>query len=241
METSGSKRIVEFALAGELTQPEDTLELPGVVDLAQEANSMKPAELAVTRPAWPANLDSAVFVWEAANGSKQVADSACDVTMTGRGQLDRHGAMVLRGGSFIADAESSQRTHELISTRLVMTIEAMILPAGDASEQLEPIFSFVSEAGVENFVLGQTNDRLIIRMQDGPEKYREFDLCQIAPGKPQHFAMTWGEHSAACYLDGEKQFETAGVAANFRSWPEARLVFGSGKVRWPGCLWAHPW
>jgi len=222
-----------------------------------QARTAKPEQPIVNTPSaeevakyktWPGNTDGLIFLWEANDKTNQIivpdgtAGRTCRAEPRGYAKYDRHFAMDLAGGAFLAEdvgrdlLDACRRTDQL-------TIEAAITTAGLKQVGPARIVSFSSDTSSRNFTLGQQNDKLIFRLRtprtgnNGANP--EIELCKLEAGKPQHVIVTYLRDLLVCYLNGEQVLVTNKVQSDFSNWAPHHLIFGdefSGGRDWAGSL-----
>jgi hypothetical protein len=241
-------RSLQLRLAERLEGP-DRLRLAGITDRAQRPNELPATEVELAAPAWPIRRDGLIFLWEAADRPNLVFDRRIDADRApvlearGRARLDRHHAMVLGAGAFIADQEAAGYVRTAAAATHTFTLEALVTPAATASPGPNWIVSFGRGPNERNLALGQLGDRLVARVltpTTGPDADQpQVDLGPIPLGRPSHVVVTYFPGRLAAYVDGELRVETAEVQGGLNRWRGLPLAFGDdarGGADWSGSL-----
>jgi Concanavalin A-like lectin/glucanases superfamily len=213
--------------------------------VAAAKSAASPADKA---KAWPSDRTGLVYVFETADKPNQISlpDGRPARSYTthprGRGRLDHNHAMVLAGGSFLADAADGdllaacRRSNEL-------TIEALVRP--DRLDQSGParIISFSSSAYSRNFTLGQERDKLIVRIRtprSGDNGVNpETAVGTLATTAPVHVTVTYRPGELVTYLNGKEVYRGESLQGDFSNWAPHHLLFGDefdGNRDWAGTL-----
>lgn len=197
---------------------------------------------------WPSRRQGLVFLFEAADKPNLVpsADGHPERTYAiqprGRGRFDHDHAMVLSGGSFVADEASGDLLAECRKSHQ-LTVEAVIRP--DRLDQTGParIVTFSSSASSRDFTLGQQQDKLIFRLRTprtGDNGYNpEVTLGPIPSERPMHVAVTYRPGQLTAYVDGKEVYRGESVQGDFSNWSPQHLLFGDefdGQRDWAGTL-----
>ena len=195
----------------------DTLHLKGVFDLAQVPNAMANASVKIVRPAWPADRTDLVFLWEtAAKDSFQydpIRGEFSDTRLTAKklARLDRHGAMVMRGGTYLA-MDAANGIVRLIKRTSQFTIEAVITPdnlyQGRSVDTRRIIASHWGAGNKEiNFAIDQEAEVLVLylRLAGKPER---IELCELDAAAPNHVVVTYSPGRLVCHLNGKSVLDT---------------------------------
>ncbi|MAF11814.1 hypothetical protein CMK11_15310 [Candidatus Poribacteria bacterium] len=201
-----------------------------------------------TDDAWPPSRDGIAFLWENGRSLNEARDPGTGETrqytglLHGRAIYGPHYELQLAGGSFRpsdvdgALLDACRRSNEL-------TVEAVIAP--DTLNQTGParIVTFSSDTGARNFTLGQSGDRLVLRVRTprtgGNGTNPEFTLCDVRVGVPQHVLVSCRPGRLRAYRDGERVFASDEDWGDFSNWGPQQLVFGDevgGQRDWAGSL-----
>lgn len=228
-------RVLRIELAAELDE-RDVLTLAGITDRAQVPQRLPATRLAIEPPSWPSDRRGLLFLWETDDAANEVEDPAtgaartCVVTPRGRAFLDRHFAMVTRGGSFAVDGESLRAVLQGCKTTSELTVEATVTPARQV-EGPGRILTFSSGDRARNFTLGLAGDHLVFRLRTrttGPNAdLLEPDLGPIPIGRPTHVVVTYTPGRLAAFVDGEKVLATTEIVSGFHHWKRRALLFGN--------------
>ncbi|HUS59034.1 MAG TPA: LamG-like jellyroll fold domain-containing protein, partial [Planctomycetota bacterium] len=213
-----------------------------------EPEIAQPAAAPVPLDGWPVDARALVFLWENSSKANQIVTAdgkigrTCRAMARGSAKYTRFHAMDLSGGAFMAqdvDAEllkACKMTNEL-------SIEALITPANLQQTGPARIISFSSDISSRNFTLGQTGDKLVMRLrtpQTGANGTPpDAILCTLEAGKPHHVIVTCKPGLIVCYLNGKEAASTAAVQGDFTNWEPHRLLFGdewNGGRDWAGSL-----
>ena len=226
----------------------DTIHLSGVRDLSQGRLEMAGAELSLHQAAWPVARDGLLFAFDTASAEPIRADGADgdvsgDLTPRGRARLDRHRAMVLDDGAFVADAGTNQRLLKALRGGSELTIEALLTTRSADQSGPARIASFSADAGSRNFTLGQEKGDLVLRLRTPRTGTNGVNpsatLFAVAPDRPVHVVVTYRDGQLVAYRDGKPVVRTGAVRGDFANWQAQQLIFGdeaSGDRNWNGTL-----
>lgn len=239
-------RMILATLAAVPSNP-DRLTLRGVRDCSQARHAMAPVEVEIRRAVWPVVREGLVFLFDTGEQPNVVADGkqrfSCRLQPRGRARLDRHHALLVSGGAFLADQQTDARLLETLKGSKQLTIEAVITT--DSADQSGParIVSFSRDAGSRNFTLGQQNGKLVLRLRTprtGSNGTRpSAELFAIAPDRAIHVVVTYDDGRLRAYRDGKLEMETRKIRGDFSNWQAHHLVLGdehSGQRNWDGRL-----
>ncbi len=233
--------------------------MEGVVELKRSSDGetlpVRAREFAVATPdafsvkplTWPVDRRDAVVLLETVDRVSQVrTDDAgnwkpLELRPRGQARLDHDYALVLAGGSYglhNASApvlDSCQMTGEL-------TIEVTITPTYAQHSQPTRIVTCSSKSDNYNFVLGQRDDRLFLRLRtDGADSSAgsEIELCRLVADQPQHLVVSYRDGDLVCYLDGRRVHHGGAVRGGFSNWERLAITLGDdqrGGRDWAGTL-----
>ncbi|RMH23380.1 MAG: hypothetical protein D6696_00855 [Acidobacteria bacterium] len=237
-------RSLEIELAAPLSGT-DVLRLAGVRDRAGTPNAMPPVELEIAPPRWPSDRRGLVFLWRTAGDANRVDDPArggpraSRLEPHGRAWLDRNGAMVLRGGYFLADMETMERVLEGAKATNELTFEATLTPGRDHGADLARIFTFSPGERSRNVTLGQIGRRPVYRLRTAENVANadrpEIVLPPIPLNRPSHLILSYTPGRLVAYVDGEPVLESDELAGGFFHWQPRPFLFGN---EWQA---EHPW
>ena len=241
------KQRLVLTLAADLKQ-DATLELTGVCDLAQRPNTMPATKIVVRPTEWPTDRKGLVFAWRTAAVAVSTVDPATGkpgvikLTRRNAARLDHNYALVLDGGSSVA-ADADARLLEACRASNALTIEATLTPANVTQEGPARIVTFSSDPSTRNFTLGQTRDKLILRLRTSQTGLNgvnpEVELCSVQANRTYHVAVTYSGGHLLCYVDGAKVLDSPAVQGDFSNWSPHHLLFGdewNGQRNWSGTL-----
>ncbi len=227
---------------------EDTLRLRGITDRAQRPNSMADTAVPIVTSRWPADRRGLIFLWQAGDRRNLVQDPvqggehATLLEPVGPAWLDRHFAMVTRGGAFIADLGTMDRLYhgarQSNELSLEMTVEAATIEAatnGTAGDG--DVFAF-GDGNKLNASLSQESGRWIVRWRTSSSSRSApppLDLGAVVPGQAQHLVVTYTPGHLRGWLDGQKTVESSELMGGFFPWKRRTLSFGR---QWPE---RNPW
>ncbi len=241
------KQRLVLTLKADLKQ-DAAFELTGVRDLAQHPNTMPPTEIVVRPTEWPTDRNGLLFAWRTAAVAVSTVDPATGkpgvikVTRRNAARLDHNSALLLNGGSCAA-ADADARLLDACRASNALSIEATLTPANVTQEGPARIVTFSSDPSSRNFTLGQTRDKLILRLrttQTGPNGTNpETELCSVQANRTYHVTVTYSGGHLLCYVDGAKVLDTSAVQGDFSNWTPHHLLFGdewNGERNWSGTL-----
>ena len=230
-------RVWVLRLAKPLDQP-DRLTVRGVADRAQTPNVLETSTVVVTPPRWPSRRDGLVFLWQTKGYANRVVDPATgreEPTLLepfGRAWTDRHGAAVLRGGSYQPKQISTMR-RLLDGVKSTNEISLEMTFTADRAETTRPsaLFGFGTGGSRRNVTVAQEGDRLTLRLntpssgQGGDRPV--VDLGRVRAGKPQHLVVTYTPGRLRAYLDGRQTVDTDALRSGFFHWEPRYLRLGA--------------
>ncbi len=150
----------------------------------------------------------------------------------GRAFYDRHFALELRGGSFLADMGTMERLLGGVMATNEMSLE-IHLEAAAAGPRRGVVFSFSGGAGKRrNFTLAQEAGRLYWQLATESNagssgNAPRLDLGKIEPGKPLHLLLTYAAGELVVYRDGQEKARTPEWREGFFPWRPLPLLFGN--------------
>jgi len=236
---------LNLTLDGKLPET-DTLRVQDIRDLAQEPNILT-EDLKIVRPGWPAVRSGLVFLWEGNHkqsfnwNPQSLAFQDNTFNHWSQARFDRHGVMVLEGGTYTA-TDGGSGIYSQCGKTGQLTVESVITPfnlyQGSAS-QPSAAFGF-GRPGDSNFSLVQEGNQLLllIRMRhENRNDVRRVELCTLAQDLPHHVIVTIADNALTCYVNGAvaKQAELKGTFA----WQEPDWAQGLYMGGLPGNL--YPW
>ncbi|HUT56243.1 MAG TPA: LamG-like jellyroll fold domain-containing protein, partial [Phycisphaerae bacterium] len=225
----------------------DTLRVQDIRDLAQEPNILT-EDLKIVRPDWPAVRSGVVFLWEgnhkqSFNWNPQ-SSAFQDNTFNhwGQARFDRHGVMVLDGGTYTV-TDGGSGIYSQCGKTGKLTVESVITPfnlyQGSASQ---PAVAFgFGRPGDSNFSLAQEGNRLLllIRLQhENKTEVRRVELCTLKQDVPHHVLVAIADNALTCYVNGAvaKQAELEGTFAwNEPDWSQGLYMGGLPGNLYPWC------
>lgn len=223
LDADGRVLVAEFARR---LDKSGTLVVDGVWDSAQVPNRLPTARMKLTRPAWPVDRSSVLFLWQSYKAENIAADvrnnTYVDASLVRRGsaRFDGHGGMLLRGGVLNAIGAGADIVRECRRTNQ-FTLQAMIetgSPAqGTNANPARIIGCNRYWGGWEqlNFMLCQEADKLVLRIrtkvQDDKDAFgevRRVELFTLIVAKPVHVIVSYADGRLVCYADGKPVKET---------------------------------
>jgi hypothetical protein len=196
---------------------------------------------------WPSNDAGVVFRFETASfrtpisafdkaGEKLVAYS---LTARGRARYDRNFALVLSGGSYVAERAGAFILEKCRASG-ALTIEALVTPCELPLDGPRPVISFASSPEALNFCVAQEGNRFTLDLRTSIARGgRTVELCTLASGAPCHLVVTYAGGVLVCCLNGAAVLRSTDITGDFSGWGEHELVLGalvaSGR-EWPGTL-----
>lgn len=219
----------------------------GISDLAERPNTMSPQKPSISTGSWPVQRKGLVYLFETAATPNLVAGPdgkprSFGLSPRGRARWNHNQAMVLTGGSFVAEGSEEQLLGACRQSQQ-LTVEAVIRP--DHVHQTGParIVTFSSSAFSRNFTLGQEADKLIFRLRTPATGENgvtpETQLATITNGEPLHVAVTYRPGQMTGYVNGKEVYRGDKVQGDLSNWELHRLVFGdefNGQRNWEGTL-----
>jgi len=237
---------LNLTLAGKLPEA-DTLRVQDIRDLAQEPNILT-EDLKIVRPDWPVVRSGLVFLWEgnrkqSFNWNPQSRAFQDNIFQHwSQARFDRHGVMVLEGGTYtVTDGGSGIYSQGAKSGKL--TIEGVLTPfnlyQGSASQ---PAVAFgFGRPGDSNFSLVQEGNQLLllIRMlNENKPDVRRVELCTLKQDVPHHVLVSIADHALTCFVNGAvaKQAELKGTFAwQEPDWSQGLYMGGLPGNPYPWC------
>lgn len=217
---------------------------------AEQATEDRAASTLATDAAaasWPATREGLILKWEDASKASVVYDQEAGrfrdfyLEPRGKARFTRHFGMDTAGGFF--EAEHVNALLPLLRGAGEMSIEVLVTAA--VREQSGParIITFSSGPSSRNFTLGQSGDRLVLRLrtpQTGPNGVPpELDIARLAAGETVHIVVTYTSERLVAYVDGQQAFSSNAIRGGFENWENQHLLFGDelgGGRPWLGRL-----
>jgi hypothetical protein len=238
---SDDGRTLTLALASALTGP-DRLRLAGVRDRAQSPNAMPPATLEVPAPRWPSDRRGLAFLWETADQGNLVThpehggDTTYALTPRGRAWLDRHQAMVLDGGAWIAGDDAGSSIVELVRRSAQLSLELTLTPR--RLDQQGTLVALAAPRGRPNLVLAQHGRALRLQLRLEGQVHAA-EVAQLDAARAAHLVVTYSPGRLVAYLDGREVLASEAAQGDFFQWKPTPLLFGdrgAGGSAWAGTL-----
>lgn len=211
----------------------DTLRIEGVMDRASSPNAMAPAEVEVRSPTWPGRDEGLVLLWPSARSTSSAGDTRGVFEAEGRAFTDRVGAMVLDGGTFLADMPTMESVLEGARATNTISVEMTITPY--ASPRPEPgddaghIFSFSGGRNRRNMTIQLSGDDLVL-LVNTPETGRNaqpgIELGTLPRDRPSHVVIGYEPGRAVFYRDGTLVLDRAVATGGFFHWRPLALQIG---------------
>ena len=225
----------------------DTLRVKNVRDLAQEPNVLT-GDFDVVRPDWPAVRAGLVFLWEGHRKqsfnwnprSRTFQDNT--FTHWSQARFDRHGTMMLEGGTYTV-TDGGSGIYSQCGETGKLTVEGVITPFNlyqGSAERRSVAFGF-GPPGDPNVALAQEGNRLLllIRMRhEDKTEVRRIELCTLEQDRPHHVIVSVADNALTCYLNGAvaKQAELKGTFAwNEPDWANGLYMGGLPGNPYPWC------
>ena len=242
----GIGQSLNFTLAGKLPEA-DTLRVKNIRDLAQEPSILS-EELKIVRPAWPAVRSGLVFLWEGHHQQSFTwnpqSSAFQDNTLNhwGQARFDRHGVMVLDGGTYTVNDGGSGIYSQCGKTGK-LTVESVITPFNlyqGSAARTSVAFGF-GKPEEPNVALVQEGNRLLllIRMlNENKTDVRRVELGTLKQDVPHHVIVTLADNALTCYVNGAvaKQAEFKGTFAwNAPDWTQGLYMGGLPGNPYPWC------
>ncbi len=234
---------------------DDKLSIAGLTDFAQVPNPLQSKPIDVVVPAWPANREGLVFLWE--NGktlnavyepkSKQISELRVSRD-AGQAGVDRYGRMRLDGGrfstGFYAQSGAQMQFGDLVQAD-AFSLE-LVLQSTDLAQH-KPVFPArivncsAWHDGDWNFLLGQQQDRLLASIRttdnmlslDGKPVKGDlhgrapvYEIATLADTGPHHLILSYLPGRLVAYLDGKQVFESKEVTGSLKAWGYGEMCFG---------------
>ena len=192
--------------------------------------------------------DSLIFRWETASRAGVLFDPRNDryrdahLEPRGTARLTRHFAMdTSRGGHFVLD-QADDLLSALRETNQ-LSIEALITPTLPDQSGPARIVTFSSGPSARNVTLGQSGDRLVLRLRTERTGVNavppELDLLPLTAGETTHVIVTYWNGRVTAFADGQPVFSSDAVQGDFSTWSPQHLLFGDewgGGRHWAGQL-----
>ena len=196
----------------------DTLRWQGIYDLAQVPNRLA-EPVALRRPTWPSVRSDLVLLWERdtgerfhdRSGKKEFVETALKPWRQAR--TDRHGAMELRGGVYVADGAGSGIAAQVTRTSQ-FSLQATLRPDNLHQGHRRAPARIVSSqwgSGIRdvNFALAQESEKLLLYLYNRPAGKRtqpavwRVELCDLKARAPNHITVSYAWGNLTCYRDGK--------------------------------------
>ncbi|NQT21762.1 MAG: hypothetical protein HQ592_18810 [Planctomycetes bacterium] len=186
-------------------------------------------------PSWPVNRNGLLLAWGTSAKENVGIDPATGEQLIyglearGAAQINENNAMALGGGAYIV-AGANDRLLSRCKETNELTIESIIRP--DNLTQIGParIISFSTDQNVRNFTLGQSGERLVLRLRTPSTGENgmnpELELMSVPVKKPSHVIITYKSGRTVVYLNGKQVMSSEAITGDFSNWSPQHLIFG---------------
>jgi hypothetical protein len=188
--------------------------------------------------------DDLVFAWENSiiRAFRAPDSEAGRITVHGRAIYGWNGVMDVAGGWFEAEG-MGEILSSLCRTGGQLSVECVITPAEGVASPDALILAF-TPGGTQgdNFSFIQSGTSLVLRVRSGAgvtKTMMSAPLTALKPGIGCHVAICFGAGESAAYINGKRLTGVDLPLANFGSFADGRLIFGSGPgagAGWTGTL-----
>ena len=195
---------------------------------------------------WPVSTKGLVFLWESnesANEFESVAGGkrSARLQSIGGARWGPHGEMHIVAGGYTLEESFAKEIRDACQETNQLSIEAIITTARSPQHGPARIISLSQSTRKRNFTLGQSGDRLMLRLQTSSTNRNgiDFDLAPLTPDKPHHVIVSYQPGLLVCYVDGKRVRETSLESGTFEDWKTYKLLFGKeygGQRQWEGFL-----
>ncbi|MEQ8785212.1 MAG: LamG-like jellyroll fold domain-containing protein [Pirellulaceae bacterium] len=216
---------------------------------AQQFADVASEDFKPQRIGWPSNEGGLVFLASGDYRPNLVTDpltgqaKPCRVTPEHQARLNHDFAMEMAGGMFVASEETSETVRAACQQSGELTLEAIVRTAAVEQGGEKRIVAMSRASDDYQFHLSQVDDRLVFGLMsaiaDRAAELKQVAVYQFQDEAPHHVAVTYRDGQTVCYVDGEKQFEGAMIAGDFRDWKPQPLALGDdadGGHDWAGAL-----
>ncbi len=146
------------------------LRLEGILDEAQRPNRMESRWIEIAPPTWPSTREGLLFLWRSDDHPNLVLDprtgeeKAFPLEDAGRVYLDRHYAMVLDGGAFVAPEDASELIVSRVADSNEVSVELTITPRDSRPAEPRNVLTLSKGAKRPHLVLRQEGADLTLRL-----------------------------------------------------------------------------
>jgi hypothetical protein len=194
-----------------------------------------------------------VFLWQRADAENRIASGSASEVLEPQGLawVDRHRALALGGGSFVAAPETGRDLSAALVAKHQLTLSLLVTPA--SLREHGAIVAFSDGPRARNFALRQEGDRVVfaLRTSDSAKEGLAVEVAKLAALVPTHLLLTFSPGRLAVFVDGESPGDVAGPIAlpgDFFHWRPRALQFGTEaktEERWHGTvaeigIWNRP-
>ncbi len=180
------------------------------------------------------DLSHTVFVWRDARSQNQVGGSgdvpeSCQVVPNGAVLFDRHFAMHLRGGMFVASGAAPAGLSRCDSTGQY-ALSFVMTPESIGKQGVGAVVAIVDTKGVALLVVEQNGRRLNLRLPPG-EKGRptKFPVGDLGGARPHAVTISYQAGELRIWFQGDLVRRERTALASPARWNGAELRFGSEK------------
>lgn len=226
---------LEVQLTSDFDGP-DTLVLAGIRDRATSPNQMAETAVEISAPRWPASRDGLVLLWQSAKAPNQVsvpADLGSRRSLfeaAGRAYSGRDGAMVLAGGSFLADMPTMEGMIAGLRATNAFSLEMTVTPAAGGGTGLGRIFTFSGGLGLRDVTLSGRGDELVLQVntpETGKNAEPGLTLGTLPRGRASHIVVGYEPGRVVFFRDGALAKDVSVATGGFFHWRPLPLLLGN--------------
>lgn len=206
------------------------------------ANFAQTGEMPAARPVvngWPGQSKALLFSWKDAESQNQIEDRHmdCNIDCRGVGRFSRNKDMLLDGGWFETDVESSGIIASTLAKSKAFSLEMLFIEESAMPKGQSAIIGSLNDSkGRAIFEINRTENEVQINIPDG--KFSTEMTVLAAPlnfqsNAGQHLVLTLDEKVLEWSINGKNAVASTPVKLDFEALEGAKLTFGQD-VRVPG-------
>lgn len=210
----------------------------------QHTNEATPTRLA---PTWPVSLSGLQFAWSDAKADNKIAAGGRSSSLTARGRArnGRHFDLLLDGGWFEPDADSTAAWIEAVNKSKTFFLQVMLTEEGDGPLPTEGVSLLACETetapaalalkrvpqGFHIEVLTKAEGRQAVLWRD------QLVTGALTSKRPVALALVWNNRHVDWFIDGNLVRTSENAPAELNLPQGTQIKIGSANASWPARSW----